>query len=111
MGAEARVDDNLASVVRLGKLEQEDSLYMPISAQFPLSLDVGNENWAHRGEVVDVGHSKADELRGQLLCNNLEPVSMSIDKEVFNDSTLTSSDENLCFIVASDVAEERNFRA
>ena len=111
MGAETRVDDDLASVVRLGKLEQKDSLDIPISAQFPISLYVGNENWAHRGEVVDVGHSETDELRGQLLCNNLGPVSMSVEKEGVNDSTLTSSDENLCFIVASDVAEERNFRA
>lgn len=69
MGAEAGVDNELASVIRFCKLKEKYSLEFSISTRASVARHW--MDWAHRGEVVDVGHPETDELRGQLLCNDL----------------------------------------
>ena len=80
--AETGVDDELFAALGFGELEEEDA----------------------GGEVVDVGEAEGDELRRELVGDDLEGYvvlkCVRVEELVGVYSTFTSKDEKRCFIVA-----------
>ena len=91
-------------MVWLGKFKQKYALHESFSKR-----PKEQHRSSYRGEIIDIGKSKSTETIGKFMGNNLALVNIFLGMiEAGKRHTLTSREENLCFIADKKPIVKKN---